>query len=185
MRRYAAMSWSPACHRSPHARSPCAPGDHYSLPSLAKFSAALGCPTRVLSDGHVAAPEQVPQEFAGDRSGLDWAHLTSAEVCPGSPRSPTRLLGRDGPRSGTGTSWHPGTVGRQAIFSSHSAGVHPTIAGCPKRRPVFQAGGMTRRAHEQELAASHRSAAGAADRRDAGLRCAPCHSGRRRRKGNL
>lgn len=39
-------------------------GDHCSLPSLAMFSAALGCPTRVLSDGHVAAPEQVPQELA-------------------------------------------------------------------------------------------------------------------------
>lgn len=42
----------------------CAPGDHYSLPSLEKFAAALGCATRVLSDGHVAAPEQVPHEFA-------------------------------------------------------------------------------------------------------------------------
>ncbi|MCL3999008.1 hypothetical protein M4438_36910 [Streptomyces lavenduligriseus] len=38
----------------------CAPRDHYSRPSLAKFAAALGCPTKVLSDGHVAAPEQVP-----------------------------------------------------------------------------------------------------------------------------
>ncbi|MGW5733367.1 MULTISPECIES: alpha/beta fold hydrolase [Streptomyces] len=42
----------------------CAPDDRFSRPSLAKFAAALGCPTRVLSDGHVAAPEQVPQEFA-------------------------------------------------------------------------------------------------------------------------
>ncbi|MFB7992041.1 alpha/beta fold hydrolase [Streptomyces sp. NPDC056002] len=42
----------------------CAPGDHYSLPALEKFAAVLGCETRVLSDGHVAAPEQVPQEFA-------------------------------------------------------------------------------------------------------------------------
>ncbi|MFI9776130.1 hypothetical protein ACIHCV_15625 [Streptomyces sp. NPDC051956] len=31
---------------------------------MPKFAAALGCDTRVLSDGHVAAPEQVPQEFA-------------------------------------------------------------------------------------------------------------------------
>lgn len=42
----------------------CAPHDTYSLPSLAKFADALGCETQVLSDGHVAAPEQVPQEFA-------------------------------------------------------------------------------------------------------------------------
>ncbi|MEU6676731.1 alpha/beta fold hydrolase [Streptomyces sp. NPDC046925] len=42
----------------------CASGDHFSLPSLPKFAAALGCETRVLSDGHVAAPEQVPVEFA-------------------------------------------------------------------------------------------------------------------------
>ncbi|WUE24052.1 alpha/beta hydrolase [Streptomyces sp. NBC_00498] len=49
----------------------CAPDDHYSRPSLAKFAAALGCETRVLSDGHVAAPEQVPQEFAD--TVVDWA----------------------------------------------------------------------------------------------------------------
>ncbi|MGC5567345.1 hypothetical protein ACPYPG_31495 [Streptomyces sp. FR-108] len=38
--------------------------DRFSRPSLAKFAAALDCPTRVLSGGHVAAPEQVPREFA-------------------------------------------------------------------------------------------------------------------------
>ncbi|MER6691522.1 alpha/beta fold hydrolase [Streptomyces minutiscleroticus] len=48
----------------------CAPEDHYSRPSLAKFAAALGCPTKLLSDGHVAAPEQVPQEFAN--TVVDW-----------------------------------------------------------------------------------------------------------------
>ncbi|GAA2333471.1 alpha/beta hydrolase [Streptomyces kunmingensis] len=48
----------------------CASGDHFSLPSLPKFAAALGCETRVLSDGHVAAPEQVPAEFA--RTVLEW-----------------------------------------------------------------------------------------------------------------
>ncbi|MFD4228169.1 alpha/beta fold hydrolase [Streptomyces sp. NPDC058545] len=48
----------------------CAPDDHYSRPSLRKFAAALGCDTRVLSDGHVAAPEQVPQEFA--EVVVDW-----------------------------------------------------------------------------------------------------------------
>ncbi|MGW2509083.1 alpha/beta fold hydrolase [Streptomyces scopuliridis] len=42
----------------------CAPGDHYSLPSLEKFAAALGCETRVLSGGHVPLPEQLPGEFA-------------------------------------------------------------------------------------------------------------------------
>ncbi|MFD0318214.1 alpha/beta fold hydrolase [Streptomyces flavalbus] len=52
----------------------CAPDDHYSLPSLAKFAAALGCPTRALSDGHVAAPRQVPQEFAA--TILDWIGRT-------------------------------------------------------------------------------------------------------------
>lgn len=45
-------------------------GDHYSRPSLAKFAAALGCPAKVLSDGHVAAPEQVSQEFAA--TVVDW-----------------------------------------------------------------------------------------------------------------
>ncbi|WCN03736.1 alpha/beta fold hydrolase [Streptomyces sp. M92] len=48
----------------------CAPDDHSSRPSLAKFAAALGCPTRVLSDGRVAASEQVPQEFAATIA--DW-----------------------------------------------------------------------------------------------------------------
>ncbi|MFF5494388.1 alpha/beta fold hydrolase [Streptomyces aquilus] len=48
----------------------CAPRDHYSRPSLPKFAAALGCETRVLSDGHVAAPEQVPREFAD--TVVDW-----------------------------------------------------------------------------------------------------------------
>ncbi|MDU0257235.1 hypothetical protein RVN83_30040 [Streptomyces sp. PU10] len=52
----------------------CAPHDHCSLPSLAKFAAALGCPTRVLSDGHMAAPEQVPQEFAA--TVVDWIGLS-------------------------------------------------------------------------------------------------------------
>ncbi|MDH6626193.1 pimeloyl-ACP methyl ester carboxylesterase [Streptomyces sp. LBL] len=42
----------------------CAPGDHFSLPSLAKFATALGCETRVLSGGHVPVPEQLPEEFA-------------------------------------------------------------------------------------------------------------------------
>ncbi|MFD8817637.1 alpha/beta fold hydrolase [Streptomyces sp. NPDC059627] len=42
----------------------CAPGDHYSLPALEKFAAALGCETRVLSGGHVPVPEQLPGEFA-------------------------------------------------------------------------------------------------------------------------
>ncbi|MFE1803111.1 hypothetical protein ACFW9L_44030 [Streptomyces sp. NPDC059517] len=42
----------------------CAPDDSFSLLSLAKFAAALGRPTRVLSDGHRSAQEQVPQEFA-------------------------------------------------------------------------------------------------------------------------
>ncbi|MGW2339269.1 alpha/beta fold hydrolase [Streptomyces sp. NPDC001661] len=49
----------------------CAPDDTFSRPSLAKFAAALGCPTRVLSAGHVAAPEQVPQEFAD--TVVEWA----------------------------------------------------------------------------------------------------------------
>ncbi|MEV6247699.1 alpha/beta fold hydrolase [Streptomyces sp. NPDC051742] len=48
----------------------CAPEDTYSRPSLVKFAAALGCPTRVLSAGHVAAPEQVPREFA--ETVVDW-----------------------------------------------------------------------------------------------------------------
>jgi pimeloyl-ACP methyl ester carboxylesterase len=42
----------------------CAPGDHYSLPALPKFAAALGCETRVLPGGHVPVPEQLPGEFA-------------------------------------------------------------------------------------------------------------------------
>ncbi|WP_424863492.1 hypothetical protein [Streptomyces sp. MMS24-I29] len=41
----------------------CARGDHYAMPSSDKFAAALGHHARVLSDGHVAAPEQMPQEF--------------------------------------------------------------------------------------------------------------------------
>ncbi|CAL9285330.1 alpha/beta fold hydrolase [Streptomyces sp. SudanB182_2057] len=49
----------------------CAPDDRFSRPSLPKFAAALGCPTRVLSAGHAAAPEQVPQEFA--ETVLEWA----------------------------------------------------------------------------------------------------------------
>lgn len=48
----------------------CAPGDHYSLPGLEKFAAALGCETRVLSGGHVPVPEQLPEEFA--KVVLDW-----------------------------------------------------------------------------------------------------------------
>lgn len=54
--------------RLPYVTAPtlavCAPGDHYSLPGLEKFAAALGCETRVLSGGHVPVPEQLPQEFA-------------------------------------------------------------------------------------------------------------------------
>ncbi|SDN56217.1 Pimeloyl-ACP methyl ester carboxylesterase [Streptomyces sp. cf386] len=49
----------------------CAPGDHYSLPALEKFAAALGCGTRVLSGGHVPLPEQLPGEFA--KVVVDWA----------------------------------------------------------------------------------------------------------------
>ncbi|MGW1814950.1 alpha/beta fold hydrolase [Streptomyces sp. NPDC002125] len=49
----------------------CAPDDRFSMPSLEKFAAELGCPTRVLSAGHAAAPEQVPQEFAD--TVLEWA----------------------------------------------------------------------------------------------------------------
>ncbi|WP_150136293.1 alpha/beta fold hydrolase [Streptomyces hyaluromycini] len=48
----------------------CAPGDHYSLPALEKFAAALGCETRVLSGGHVPLPEQLPGEFA--KVVLEW-----------------------------------------------------------------------------------------------------------------
>lgn len=48
----------------------CAPGDHYSLPSLEKFAAALGCETRVLSGGHVPALEQLPEEFS--KVVLEW-----------------------------------------------------------------------------------------------------------------
>ncbi|MEU5341768.1 MULTISPECIES: alpha/beta fold hydrolase [unclassified Streptomyces] len=48
----------------------CAPGDHYSLPGLEKFAAALGCETRVLSGGHVPVPEQLPEEFA--KVVLEW-----------------------------------------------------------------------------------------------------------------
>ncbi|MFE0476837.1 alpha/beta fold hydrolase [Streptomyces sp. NPDC058947] len=57
----------------------CAPRDHYSLPSLAKFAVALGCRTHVLSGGHAAAPEQVPEEFA--RTVLAWVgHHQGADV---------------------------------------------------------------------------------------------------------
>ncbi|GAB2873712.1 alpha/beta fold hydrolase [Streptomyces mayteni] len=48
----------------------CAPGDHHALPSLGRLAAALGCPTRLLSGGHVPAPEQKPGEFA--RVVSDW-----------------------------------------------------------------------------------------------------------------
>ncbi|MDT0317007.1 alpha/beta fold hydrolase [Streptomyces millisiae] len=48
----------------------CAPGDHHALPSLPKLAAALGCPTRLLSGGHVPVPEQLPGEFA--ELVLDW-----------------------------------------------------------------------------------------------------------------
>ncbi|WP_329577703.1 hypothetical protein [Streptomyces sp. NBC_01361] len=65
-RRRPARSWA-ARARS---LAVCAPDDHYSLPSLAKFAAALDCETRVLSDGHVAAPEQLPAELA--RTVLEW-----------------------------------------------------------------------------------------------------------------
>ncbi|MFJ9582705.1 alpha/beta fold hydrolase [Streptomyces acidicola] len=49
----------------------CAPGDHYSLPALKRFAAALGCETRVLSGGHVPVPEQLPGEFA--EVVLEWS----------------------------------------------------------------------------------------------------------------
>lgn len=49
----------------------CAPGDHYSLPALERFAAALGCETRVLPGGHVPLPEQLPGEFA--KVVLAWA----------------------------------------------------------------------------------------------------------------
>ncbi|WP_405927105.1 alpha/beta fold hydrolase [Streptomyces sp. NBC_00035] len=49
----------------------CAPGDHYSLPGLERFAAAIGCETRVLSGGHVPVPEQLPEEFA--KTVLEWA----------------------------------------------------------------------------------------------------------------
>ncbi|MGY0488642.1 alpha/beta fold hydrolase [Streptomyces sp. WG-D5] len=49
----------------------CAPDDRFSRPSLAKFAATLDCPTRVLSAGHAAAPEQIPEEFAA--TVVDWA----------------------------------------------------------------------------------------------------------------
>ena len=42
----------------------CADGDHYSLPALEKFAAALGCGTQVVPGGHVPAPEQLPEEYA-------------------------------------------------------------------------------------------------------------------------
>ncbi|WP_405865904.1 MULTISPECIES: alpha/beta fold hydrolase [unclassified Streptomyces] len=42
----------------------CAAGDHYSLPALEKFAAAVGCETRVMTGGHVPLPEQLPGEFA-------------------------------------------------------------------------------------------------------------------------
>jgi len=48
----------------------CAPGDHYSLPALEKFAAALGCETRVLSGGHVPVLEQLPEEFS--KVVLEW-----------------------------------------------------------------------------------------------------------------
>ncbi|MFC9617040.1 alpha/beta fold hydrolase [Streptomyces sp. NPDC056938] len=62
VRRYAMETRLP--HITARTLAVCAPDDHYSRPSLKKFAALLGCGTRVLSDGHVAAPEQVPQEFA-------------------------------------------------------------------------------------------------------------------------
>ncbi|WP_020134945.1 alpha/beta fold hydrolase [Streptomyces sp. 351MFTsu5.1] len=71
LRRYAMETRLP--HITARTLAVCAPDDHYSLPSLAKFAAALGCETRVLSDGHVAAPEQIPGEFA--RTVLAWVGL--------------------------------------------------------------------------------------------------------------
>jgi pimeloyl-ACP methyl ester carboxylesterase len=49
----------------------CASEDHYSLPALEKFAAALGCETRVVPGGHVPAPEQVPEELA--KIIMEWA----------------------------------------------------------------------------------------------------------------
>ncbi|MBC9713239.1 alpha/beta fold hydrolase [Streptomyces sp. TRM66268-LWL] len=71
LRRYAMEPRLP--HITARTLAFCAPHDHYSLPSLEKFASALGCPTKVLSDGHVAAPEQVPQEFAA--TVMDWVSL--------------------------------------------------------------------------------------------------------------
>ncbi|WAP59114.1 alpha/beta fold hydrolase [Streptomyces sp. S465] len=68
VRRYAMEPRLP--HITARTLAVCAPDDRFSMPSLAKFAAALGCPTRVLSDGHVAAPEQVPQEFA--ETVIEW-----------------------------------------------------------------------------------------------------------------
>ncbi|MGP3775773.1 alpha/beta fold hydrolase [Streptomyces sp. SDT5-1] len=69
VRRYAMEPRLP--HITARTLAVCAPHDTYSRPSLAKFAAALGCATRVLSDGHVAAPEQVPAEFAA--AVVEWA----------------------------------------------------------------------------------------------------------------
>lgn len=49
----------------------CAAGDHYSLPGLARFAAALGCATRVVPGGHVPLPEQLPEAFAA--IVVEWA----------------------------------------------------------------------------------------------------------------
>ena len=53
----------------------CAEGDHYSLPALERFAAALGCETRIVPDAHVPLPEQRPDAFAA--IVLEW---TAARV---------------------------------------------------------------------------------------------------------
>ncbi|WP_309145742.1 hypothetical protein [Streptomyces malaysiensis] len=71
----------------------CAPRDHYSLPALEEFAAALGRETAVLSGGHVPAPEQLPGEFADVVNRRFFADV---------------LPGRDGP---LGTPGGAGAVG--------------------------------------------------------------------------
>ncbi len=68
VRRYAMEERLP--HVTARTLAVCAPGDHYSLPSLEKFAAALGCETRVLPGGHVPVPEQLPEEFS--KVVLEW-----------------------------------------------------------------------------------------------------------------
>ncbi|MDH6589703.1 hypothetical protein M2161_008809 [Streptomyces sp. SAI-133] len=75
LRRYVMETRLP--HITARTLAVCAPRDHFSLPYLPKFATALGCDTQVLSGGHAAAPEQVPEEFA--RTVLSWvAHRDGA-----------------------------------------------------------------------------------------------------------